>query len=34
LDINPEFVKLTGLKKEDVLGRIKGEVIPEILLIG
>jgi PAS domain S-box-containing protein len=29
LDINPAFEELTGLKREDVLGKLKSEIIPE-----
>lgn len=29
IDINPAFEKLTGLKREDVVGKLKSEVIPE-----
>lgn len=28
IDINPAFEKLTGLKREDVVGKLKSEVIP------
>jgi PAS domain S-box-containing protein len=29
LDINPAFEELTGLKKEDVIGKLKSQVIPD-----
>jgi PAS domain S-box-containing protein len=29
IDINPAFEELTGLKREDVMGKLKSEVIPE-----
>ena len=34
IDINPAFEEIIGLKKDDVVGKLKSEVIPEDQLIG